>query len=87
MVPPVGWYEMRAGAEPVVEGGGVVVGGGGGGGFTPPFARAAPEKLKANSNSPNFFVVFIIYDGPHLSADHRADVEEGRHDGHGARCV
>jgi len=51
---------MRAGAEPVVEGGGVVVGGGGGGGFTPPFARAAPEKLKANSNSPNFFVVFIM---------------------------
>lgn len=68
MLPPVGWNEMGCGARPgctvggVVIGGGGVVGGGGviGGGFTPPCARAALEKLNANSNSPIFFVVFIM---------------------------
>jgi hypothetical protein len=56
---------MGCGAEPGCTVGEVVIGGGGGGGvvgggFTPPCARAALEKLNANSNSPNFLVVFIM---------------------------
>ncbi|MEI6270216.1 MAG: hypothetical protein WCP01_15170 [Methylococcaceae bacterium] len=53
---------MRAGAKPGITGGGVGVGIGIGVviGLSILTARAAFEKLNANSKSPNFFVVFII---------------------------